>query len=141
MALTGDFAKLEQLKRKVAALKSKQLQRTIVANLAQEALNLIAEGFAQERDPYRVPWAPKQRPDGRAILVRHGRLRRSFTRKQTGSTGFRIGSAVGYAGYHQSGTSRMVARRMVPVAGKLPPEWAKAFREVITEILDDHFSL
>jgi len=139
--LTGDFRKLETLRRKVAALKDKSLQRVISQNLAQEVLELIAEGFAQQRDPYGAGWRPKKRSDGRSILVRQGRLRRSFTLTRVNSTGFRIGSSVSYGSYHQTGTRRMVARKMVPDDGRLPPSWERAIRKTITEILEDHFRL
>lgn len=142
--LRGDFAKLEKLKKKVAKIGDQSLQRVIVDNLAQEALTLIAENFRRESDPYGVRWRPKRYPDGRSILVRHGRLRNSFTVTDRTPTRFRIGSAVGYAGYHQTGTRlksgvRMPARPMVPDGRGLPPEWARAFRETIEEILREHF--
>ncbi len=114
------------------------LIRQIVDTLEQR----FAKAFATEGASSGSMWAPlsagyrawKLRAyPGRGILVRTGRLRGSLT--SGGGGGIRvitprrgeIGTAVPYARYHQSGTSRMPARPVI----RLSP----ADREEITRVV------
>lgn len=103
MPLTGDFAKMKKLVVKIGRLADGKLFTSLKKNLAEEALTQVKFGFRESRDPYGNPWAPLKRREGKPLLDT-GRLRNSFATANT-STGFRIGSSVSYAGFHQGGTS------------------------------------
>lgn len=140
LVLRGDFAKLKSWTRKIEGASRSKALKDLADNLAEEALDLVAEGFANESDPYGKRWKAKKKPDGRSVLVgKTARLRRGWHRKRVSSKGFRIGPAVDYAQYHQESTSRMVARKMVPDAGRLPGKWSKAFNGIAQEFLRQHF--
>ena len=108
----------------------------ISRDLAEEVINLVREGWEGQHDPYGSAWAPKASPDGSAILVRTAALRNSFNVQGADAAGFTVSAGVAYAGFHQGGTRRMPARKMVP-DGDIPDSWATRFGEVIEEHLDD----
>lgn len=117
--------------------------------MADEAVDLVAQCFAEQRNPYREPWPEKKVDDGRAILVLRGRLRRSFKKTRLGPTSFMVSSSVEYAGAHQDpqpranwGGKRLPRRAFFPFSPRgLPKEWDKAFRDAIDASLRAHFSL
>jgi phage gpG-like protein len=129
--LTGDFGKLRALVGQLADL-GEGLPPELPRAMADEALSLVQMGFRTSSDPYGVPWAP---PKGRAgqPLRDTGRLAGSFTSKVT-SDGFSVGSNVAYAPYHQGGTGRMAARKMVPDEA-LPASWEASLAEAGEEAL------
>lgn len=138
MAVTGDFDKLRRIKRQLATVQNKALHKKVCNQVAHETLSLIADGFKGERDPYNSPWAPLARRSGR-ILQDTGRLKNSFTIREVTAKGFRVGSAVKYATYHQTGTRRMPRRMMVPLPRRLPPGYARAIHDTIRDAVRDHF--
>ena len=111
----------------------------ISRQLAEEALDLVKEGWRRQASPDGTPWAPKQRDDGRAILVRFGALRASFQVVSADASGFSIATSVSYGTFHQDGTRHMPARPMVPT-GELPAEWVAAFDEVVQDVLTELLS-
>lgn len=124
-------AGLDQLIRKLQRASDPAVLRSIMAVVAEEAIDLVKEGFDKERDPYGAKWQPLKRRAGR-ILQDTGRLKASWHRRSVTATRAVIGSAAGYAKFHQFGTRRMPARRMVP-SGKLPGLWRKAIHEAAIE--------
>lgn len=130
MALTGDFQKLERWARDIGNLASPKLRFQVADDMADATLGLVAQEFAQERDPYGKPWARKKVPDGRMILRgKTGRLIR-FRKGSVTQHGFRVDAGAPYYSFHQSGTSRMKARRMTPTNNRLPPFWASEYRQI-----------
>lgn len=109
----------------------------ISRNLAEESINLVREGFAEQADPSGAGWAARKSGGGSAILVRTGAMRNSWHVTASSSRGFRIASGVGYSSFHQDGTSRMPSRKMVP-DGDIPAKWLSRFNSVAREILDEH---
>jgi hypothetical protein len=130
MPLTGNFGKLATWQRKIERISSPQVAFEIADGMADAALGLIAEGFGREQDPFGNRWAPKKRPDGRAIL--RGKTNRliQWRKAFVNQHGYRVTSTAPYARYHQSGTRRMVARRMAPTSNRLPAHWSSEFRGV-----------
>lgn len=127
----SDFDNLE------AALSSPNtILREIAQNLAEESINLVREGFDGASDPYGGGWAATRRGN-KPLHGPTGALRTSYSIRSAGSRGFVIGSGVGYANYHQRGTSRMVARKMVP-DDDIPGAWRAAYDDVAEDILEDH---
>lgn len=135
--ITGDLAKIEEWRRRFGAAAVAKVKRTILENVAEEALALIAEGFSKEQAPSGAPWAPLKVRVGK-ILQDTGRLRNSFHRKTIGNDRVTIGPAVKYSVFHQSGTVRMVARPMVPEGG-LPAKWQARLNEAAEDVMRDAF--
>lgn len=116
------------------------LLEALSVNVGEEFLGLVQDGFREERDPWGRGWKkPKAVPDGRPLLVgKTTRLRRSWHIERTARGVITIASGVVYAKYHQTGTRRMVARKMVP-DDELPPAWNAALQETAQEVLSRHF--
>ncbi len=70
------------------------------------------ENFDGSHDPGGAPWAPTKR--GGQILVDTGALRGSID-FIVGSDSVEVGSNVFYGAFHQSGTSKMVARPFIGI--------------------------
>jgi len=134
MAVRGDFNRLTSLIEQARLIASVQFRMNVLKNLAEAARTEIVLGFATSTDPYGNRWAPlKAKPGSRRYggqpLRDRGILQNSFNVEPT-ATGILI-RAVIYAGFHQYGTRRMVARRMVPVDNNLGPRWRRSFYRVI----------
>ena len=154
--ISGDFGKLAELGRKMYSLATPALRAQLAVQLGMTAKKLVADEFRSETDPYGHPWEPLAGPRGLSsrvgrlrtaaailrdrkrktrrrkdkILSDTGRLRASFQafNIQPTPTGFRFGSNVLYARFHQLGTSALPQRAMLPTrAGGLGPIWGAAF--------------
>jgi hypothetical protein len=127
--LKGDFAALERWERKFGRIGDARTAFEIADGMSDAALALVAESFGREADPFGKAWKPRKVSTNRPILRgktnRLVRWRKAFVNQH----GYRISSTAPYAGYHQSGTRHMPARKMVPT-GRLPPKWASEFRGV-----------
>lgn len=128
-SVTGDFRALDGFIRQLQQSGKTQVLEGLADNLAEEVLELIAEGFEAQTDPYGQRWASRARDTGRPILSgKTARLRRGWFKLHVSSHGFVIANATSYAPHHQYGTQRgLVARRMVPTEGEIPPRWGQRF--------------
>jgi phage gpG-like protein len=117
--------------------------------MADEAVDLVAQCFDEQRDPYDKAWQPKKFDNGRAILVKTARLRRSFKKAKLGPSRWSVSSSTVYASAHQDpqprlrwGGKKLPQRAMLPIAGRgLPPSWEKAFAAAVDASLRVHFSI
>lgn len=136
---SGDSKSLKRWQQQLGSVD--KVLANMSAAMAEEALELVAEGFATQTDPYGKPWKEKSVDDGRSILVgKTARLRRGWHKLNSGRSGFTISPSVDYAGFHQRGTKRMVARMMVPSRSRgLPAKWRNALNAVAVEHLAAHF--
>jgi len=132
---TIDDAGLERLRQRLEG-GTEGLRSTICANLAEETINLVREGFADTTDPYGSGWAGTKRGN-RPLHGPSGVLRNAWS-PHSSAGGFGASSGVGYAGFHQQGTSRFVARKMVP-DDDIPAAWSARYDEVVEELLDEFF--
>ncbi len=133
----ADLRALRRYQRKLKV--SPQLLKRIGTHVAEELLGLVQEGFRKEANPYGQRWAKKKRDDGRSILVgKTARLRRGWHTESVSRGTITIAPSVSYADFHQTGTSRMVDRKMVP-DDQLPKTWERVIEEAASEILRDHF--
>jgi phage gpG-like protein len=163
---SGDFASLKRFQKKIEqAPKALQI---VNEQLAEEAIDLIREGFEKSSDPYGNAWAPLVLRQGRP-LEDTGGLKAGWFRQSVTAHGFTIANAKRYASYHQGGTgiygprkqrivpikakvlrlgkTGMVARsvkgtpirRMVPEKGRLPEAWKKRFSDTAQEVLTEIF--
>jgi len=106
---------------------------------AAERINgMLAEEFASAHSADGEPWAPLmastiRRKGGDArILIRSGETRDNTYARPLPGSGIEISSTEA-AGYHQSGTSNMVARPILPDTGELPPEWEEAIDDEVAK--------
>jgi hypothetical protein len=77
----------------------------VATSVAEEAINLIKDGFRKEVDPYGRKWAEKKFPDGRKVLSgKTGRLKTSWKVTRKTSSEIVISPTVDYAVHHQDGT-------------------------------------
>lgn len=117
---TGDFAVLDEWIDQLRAAQGSM--RVISANLAEETIELIREGFETSTDPYGKPWAALQLRAGRP-LEDTGGLKASWHRRFVTDEGFVVQSGKEYARYHQAGTG-IYGPRKQPIV----PKQAKALR-------------
>ena len=136
MPLTGNFGALERWERQLGRIADGRVAFEIADDMADVALGLVAQDFARESDPFGNPWAPKKKPDGRAIL--RGKTNRlvQWRKAYVNQYGFRVESVAPYAKFHQTGTKnkdgsqRMPARKMAPTGNRLPSNWNSELRGV-----------
>jgi phage gp36-like protein/phage gpG-like protein len=132
--IRGDFGRLEDLVRRAAQVASPAFRQRVLKNVAEAARTEIVLGFERSRDPYGNTWRPLQNPSrrrrGGRPLLDTGRLRSSWFVGAT-ANGIVARTNVTYAGFHQHGTRRMVARPMVPTGAELGPFWRRAFEAVL----------
>jgi len=131
--MRNDYAKLNHWQRLMRG--GQVMVIAVRKRMADEVLELIDEGFENQKDPYGNPWAPKKKPDGRRIL--HGRTLKLRTRWHTVPVAYNKFIAqpgVDYAAPHQAPRfNRRPRRAMVPFARrKLPVKWrARLMRAAI----------
>jgi phage gpG-like protein len=98
--------------------------------LASRVRDLIEEGFIRETDPTFHKWAPRKDSKPHPILTKSGAMRRGFEIDLRGAliVTSNVVSDKGrpYPLFHQKGTKKMVARRVLPVRG-LPSHWRADF--------------
>lgn len=104
LRVVGKLTAVEKFNRKLQRFAD--ATDAIADGVAEEAMDLIAEGFAGEKDPYGNKWADKVHDDGRSILVgKTTRLRRGWHVIDGGPGKRSIAPNVEYAIYHQDGTN------------------------------------
>lgn len=111
---------------------SNTYRHKLSTDLAQASERLISAGFLTESDPYGNRWETQKKPR-KPILYKTGNLFRSFVSAQTG-TGFNVRSTVSYGIYHQTGTYKMPARKIIPSQNAgLPRMWMKEYERVFSK--------
>jgi hypothetical protein len=128
MALTGDFARLSQLRERLNTLARDDGLRPIFQKLSDEAHSQAIRGFVGQRDPYGKMWPARKSGGSWPLLDKSGIGINRLSARPT-STGVRI-STVGYMKYHLTGTRFMPARKWAPIDG-LGPFWGDAFLQVL----------
>lgn len=112
--------------------------------LAEEAIDLIAECFATQTDPYGKRWQEKAVSDGRSILVGETtRLRRGWSKKRIANGKYVVFPSVIYARAHQDpqpraqwGGKKLPQRMMIPIDSRgLPPLWQQQFAETLDDVM------
>ena len=136
VVIKGDFSGMHRILSKLSNMRN--LRAAIQKNVAAEALRQVQLGFKTGTDPDGVPWAPLKHRVGQP-LRKTGRLNRSFNARPSGQ-GIAIGTNVVYAQYHQRGTRRMVARRMLPPGPRLGRTWERPVRAAIKATISQFWS-
>lgn len=158
MPVIANDADLERLVRKLGEIESGQALRGLALNIGEEAIQLVREGFDEERDPYGTAWKPLTYRDGR-ILRDRGVMLNSLHLASADASGAVIEMGVWYAIVHQEGRTitpnvakalrfmvygkpvyaqsvTVPARPFFPRENDLPSSWVSAFDEVTEEWFD-----
>ncbi len=104
MPISGDFARLDSLVRRMNEITTPQFRTEFGTVLAATGVSELGKEFRKGVDPYGAPWAPLKTRKGGKPLRDTGRLANSFSGRGT-TSGFEIGTAVQYAGPHQDGAT------------------------------------
>ena len=157
MPVTGDFAALRDLQKRLERIAGGRFAPELAQRLGAVGMKLVADEFRESRDPYGKPWAPVQRnraKDRKARarraaagkpakadkpLIDTGRLRASVTAARTSGSTVRITLPVSYASFHQTGTKRIQRRQILPehATGGLGPRWTAAFNREASRMLQE----
>lgn len=121
--------KIGALVKKLEAMASPQFRASLSAALASEAQRQYRKDFSSGTDPYGTAWAPSKKKSGKT-LVRTGYLRSSGEVETVTAEGFRFRVYAPYGGFHQSGTSRMPQRMIVPNARYGLGNWLAPFNRI-----------
>lgn len=108
--VTGSFAELDALAKKIASVDGAEFRRGFTNALGAAAISHLDEQFDKAKDPYGNPWLPLKQRQGKP-LSDTGRLASSYTHHEI-PNGFRIETVVAYAATHQYGAT------IVPVVAK-----------------------
>ncbi len=102
--VSGDFAKLLKFAKKVGNLAGQAAMTSVSSAMGDATIELVDEGFKEEREPSGKPWKEHAIPTGGPILNKSGKLRRSFRKRQVSSRGFVVSSEDINFKRHQGGT-------------------------------------
>ncbi len=125
-------AALQQVMRSLRQLAS--VPSRISAPAADLVSGFIAQQFDEQRDPYGEPWeghaeSTVRRWGEHPILDLGGDLKDVDVSPLPGSgVGITLGAE--YGRFHQTGTSAMPARRILPDNRGLPAQWSAALRDL-----------
>ena len=130
------FAQLARLIENLGGLAEKGTEA--VAEKLEPAINQVIQAeYDQGKGPDGSTWAAKA--DGSASHLQKTGAMRSGTEVVRGVKGVSV-RVPKPGGYHQGGTSRMPARKLVPDGEPLPPDWAKAAEEATRTVVLDRLT-
>ena len=137
-SVTGDFAGLQAIAAKLAAM-PEHLPEMAKA-IGEEAIDLVKQGFADRTDPYGAQWADKADGSACFLVGPTSNLKSGWHTKEVSAGEVTIGPSVYYGAFHQGGTRKMVARKMVPDDGAIPAQWEATIESAATEMLRELLS-
>lgn len=118
--------------------KAEQAIRGMVTVMGNDALNHFEQSFRDQgfTDDSLERWKgrKKREREGRAILTKTGRLRRSLKKKMHNRYAIIISSNVVYAPVHNEGIGKMPKRQFVGYSGKLNRQLIRKFDNTIKQI-------
>lgn len=108
---------------------------------SEKIAEAIQEQFDAGVDPYGEPWAPLapstlERKRGPGILDETGAMRESIEVSPMAGAGIKVTVGTDYAQFHQTGTSRMPARKILPDESGLPDTWERAIEDAVDEAFE-----
>lgn len=107
----------------------KKLLKRIKQDLEQQTKdNFRRESFGRNK------WSPRKHHYPHKILNKTGKLKRGFRYTIRGNT-LQVRNRTSYGGYHQSGTDKLPARKMVGWNKQLEAKITKSVSKVVLEML------
>ncbi len=134
--IVGQFSELAEISQRLDNVEDGMVE--VSKAMAHEVMDSLIPGqFEKQSAPDGSKWKEIQRKgeilrDTGALLTGWGRRRAETT--ITGK-GFIVINPVPYAPFHQFGTVRMTARKMVPESGDLPQHWEESLRDTAEEAM------
>lgn len=134
----GDLAGLRELAENLRKLGGVPSRASRAAS--EKIAEVIQDQFDAGVDPYGEPWAPLapstlERKQGPGILDETGAMRESIDVSPMSGAGVKVTIGEDYARFHQEGTSRMPARKILPEE-ELPDTWARAIEDAVDEAFE-----
>lgn len=112
-------------------------KRKLTTLVANDALQEVRQNFKDEgfTDKVLSKWRPRKNnaDPGRALLVKTGKLLRSFRTEVKGMT-IKIMTNIPYAGYHQTGTDRMPKRQFMGESQRLNAKIADRVKKSLSNV-------
>jgi hypothetical protein len=110
------------------------LPSRITREASESITELLAEEFAQSKNAYGNAWKPlktstvRRKGGDTRILRDTDDLASATVARPSSGSGIEIVSG-DVGGYHQTGTKRMVARKILPDGSALPKSWTQAVQD------------
>lgn len=105
----------------------------VAAELEPEFQQVVDDQYAEGRGPDGATWAPLKR-SGRPSHLQDTLAMSGASRALKGVKGITV-TIPRPANFHQSGTERMEARKLVPDGEPLPGRWGEVARETATAVI------
>jgi len=130
--VAGLSAFIQKLERLAAA----DVKAQVLSRARDVVHDECVRGFVEQRDPYGVSWAPRKDKGGAwPILRKTGAGLDSLTARVAGD---RVIMRIrGYFQFHQSGTSRMVARMVFPDPARGLGTWSGPVNDAARDAVRD----
>jgi phage gpG-like protein len=109
-----------------------QVPEKMMPEAAKAVRDAVRFEFDGGVDPLGKTWAPLKLTGRPSFLTKSTDLRKSLTVEAGGLT-INVELQDWKAHFHQYGTSRMVARRMLPAGDDLPPKWRSDIGAVFSD--------
>lgn len=122
---------------KTTLKRTDQLLLMTSRELAKEGLRLIDEGFEKRQDPLGHKWKRRKKRYPWPILNKTLALRRGW-KTESNQHAFKFINPTFYTVFHQKGTRKMVARKMVPDRS-LSPKWRARMHKVWLKQARKHY--
>lgn len=128
MGLTGDFAALEKLQRKMAAMKERAA-REMVRSIATFSEGEVRKSFSAQQSPEGEQWAAGS-STSKPMLTKSGKMRAGYVSRISGLD-YTLRNKARYAHYHQNGAvlraslGRRRIGQIVRADGRVISRWAR----------------
>lgn len=124
---------MSKLRFDLVARKIKQNQGKLLTRMGIIGVMDIRENFDnQSFDGKR--WKPKQKPDGRPLLVKTGRLKSSARILSKNANSVTFGTTAPYGDYHNKGTARLPKRQFVGMTKRLQRKLDKEVKNFLRDL-------
>jgi hypothetical protein len=136
-----DFSKLDKLTATLRDLA--HIPSQVSAEVSKELTKELQKEYTSGSDPYGKPWAPLKpstlakgrRPPP---LTDTGRMKSGTVAFPLPGAGVAVVVGAEYGKYHQTGTSKMEARPILPDKG-MPPKWREIVKRVASKAIAGKF--
>lgn len=141
------MAGINELVQRLERYAQSELQAKIASKVRDAMHQACIDGFNEKRDPYGTQWAPRKPVKAWAVrafgLIDTNHPLLDYTGKMIGSLATRalqngvVMRILGYARFHQFGTSKMVARLLFPDPARGLGQWADPVHRAAVEAVKE----